>query len=107
MLENVSALSNFVDENGLEKDDFSRGSFRGRATLNSSGGEISSFMKVRFSFFSDFEERLVLEEVGDFSAGKTPIGFKTDYGVWKCINGVLQISDKYPGLGQYKLSVSV
>ena len=64
-------------------------------------------MNIKFSFFSDFEERLVLEEIGDFVAGQTPIGFKTDFGQWVCKNGILSISGTYPSLGQYKLTISV
>lgn len=105
-MENVIALSNFVDTNGLEKDGFGRGSFHGHAVLSSAQGEISTDMTVRFSFFSDFEDRLVLEEVGGFFAGQTPIGFKTDFGVWECSDGILKISDNYPGLGKYTLNLS-
>jgi hypothetical protein len=107
MTENIQELQAFVGHHKFARDDFGRGKFQGQARLHCASCSFSEEMAIKFSFFSDFEDGLVLEEIGGFVAGKAPIGFKTDFGLWACEGGILRITGNYYHLGKYTLTVSV
>ncbi|SFI84266.1 hypothetical protein [Celeribacter neptunius] len=101
---NGYALTTFLNDNHIEKDQFGRGNFPADVSLNSAN-PISAEMTVHFDLFSDFSEHLTLEEVGGFIAGQTPIGFKRDFGEWVHSGKKLTISGNYPATGPYTVEI--
>lgn len=105
MLNNTKAAMEFVSTNNLERDDFGRGTFAARVSISSGSINLRTQTAGRFSFASDFEERVTLEETLDLVAGEVPLGFNHRYGRWRCVGSTLMIEGNYPGLGTYTVTI--
>ena len=105
MPDNTKAAMEFVSKNRLEKDDFARGNFAARVSISSDSTNLTTQTTGRFSFASDFEERITLDETSDLVAGEVPLGFNHRYGQWRCVGSKLMIDGNYPGLGKYTVTI--
>lgn len=107
MVENILMLHQFINYHGFSRDTHGRGTFQATACLDCAAYSLREHMTIRFSFFSNFEDQLVLEEIGGFASENALTRFKTAFGQWVFDNGEMRIIGHHQYQGDYTLSVIV
>lgn len=94
-INNMLALIKFIEENGLKRNPNGAGEFSAMLEINGGGIGGVDILTGYFRLDSGSSEQLSFPDSSFFEVGKHPLSYKTDYGEWKCVDGVLSIEGHY------------